>query len=55
MLDAATLEYGGLASVGAGAATFDLYKPVSGRIFNNSPFTFGNGDSLWLSGVYELA
>jgi hypothetical protein len=55
MLDAATLEYTGFASCGSGVAVVELFKPVSGRIFNNSPFTFGTGDLFWLNGTYEIA
>jgi hypothetical protein len=55
MLDAATLEYAGFASVAAGTAVVELFKPVSGRILNNSPWTFGNADALWFNGEYELA
>jgi hypothetical protein len=55
MLDAATLEYAGFASAAAGTAVAELFKPVSGRIVNNSPFTPANGDSLWFNGTYDLA
>lgn len=55
MLDAGTLEYGGIASVASGTATIELFKPVSGRILNNSPFTFGSTDSLWFNGEYEIS
>jgi len=53
LFDAGVLEYAGIAA-SATATTFELFKPVSGRILNNSPFTFGSGDSLWFNGTYEL-
>lgn len=58
MLDAGTLEYAGIAATGSdgvASGSIELFKPVSGRIVNNSPFTPANGDKLWVSGTYELA
>lgn len=54
VLDAAVIEYGGIASVAAGASSVEFFKPVSGRMYNNDPFTFGNTDSLWFNGTYEV-
>ena len=52
----AVLEYGAIAAVtGAGIATFDLYKPVSGRATNTDPFTFGDTDQIYTNGTYEIS
>lgn len=52
-LDAAVSEYGGYCRLNSGGTTIELFKPVSGRWVNNSPWTFGNGDQLWISLTYE--
>jgi hypothetical protein len=54
-LDSGVLEYAGFAYLAAGGATVELFKPVSGRIVNNSPFTFGSGDVLTINGRYKIA
>jgi hypothetical protein len=56
MFDTGVLEYVGIASVAAGGSTVDLYKSPTGRFLNNSFATaFGNTDTLWFNGTYELA
>lgn len=52
-VDAATADYPLIGAVRVGEAVVELYKPGSGRFVNNSPFTFGSGDQLWVSGTYE--
>lgn len=52
LLDAGTLEYGGYCKTFAGTV-LEMFKPVSGRIVNNSPFTFGTSDSLSITIRYE--
>jgi len=55
MIDTLTLEYEGFAIAAAGGSTVELFKPVSGRILNNSPFAFGNTDALSFNGTYEIS
>lgn len=54
MLDVGVLEYGGICRILAGASVVELFRPVSARVLNNSPFTPGNGDSLSFSLTYEI-
>lgn len=42
--DAAVLEYGGYCRLLTGGDIVELFKPVSGRWTNTSPFTFGTND-----------
>lgn len=37
-IDTGNLEYGGYAKILSGGSTVELFKPVSGRIANNSPY-----------------
>jgi len=60
MIDYATKEYLGMASMANGASEFEMFQSGAGgtgygRIANNSPFTFGTSDGLWTNGTYELA
>lgn len=56
LYDTGSLEYGAIAAVPvAGGSSFELFKPVSGRVLNNSPFTFASTDQIYFTGSYELA
>ncbi len=54
MLNFGVLEYSVTANIAQGASTLELYQ-TSGRVTTASPFAFGDGDSLWTSGVYKIA
>lgn len=50
--DAGVQEYTGIACLDAGTDTIELFKEV-GRHGNNTPFTFGSGDTLKISMTAE--
>lgn len=53
VVDTAVLEYTGVWAIGYDSSTLiSLFKPVSARFVNNSPFTFGNTDRMTISGTY---
>lgn len=54
-VDTGVLEYTGISTIGYDSATtISLFKPVSARLVNNSPFTFGNTDRCTICIRYEL-
>lgn len=54
-IDTGVLEYNGTSEIGySSATTISLLKSSSGRMSNNSPFTFGNTDRLTVTIRYEI-
>lgn len=52
-LDPGGSEYGGVARIRDGWTYMELYRPVSGRWYNNNPWTMASGDDLNVSITYQ--